>query len=155
MILKDFFGLFRLNSIFFAFLANSPQPLGQFQTHPRARSSGHLHRSTEIGYHIPVLVSSAKMQESEVRSPESEGRHKAAAVRGSPAKAAPAGQAPTPFLPPTPSPLHPPPVTSYPFSQLPTSSRAARQRSDVPHGFAHYRPEPSCTCCTRLVTPES
>jgi len=67
LILKDFFGSFRLNSIFFAFLANSPPPTGRFQTHSRALSSGHLHRSTQIGYHIPVFVSSAKMQESGTR----------------------------------------------------------------------------------------
>jgi hypothetical protein len=68
LILKDFLGSFRLNSIFFAFLANSPPPGGRFQSYPRALSSGPLHRSTKIGYHIPVLVSSAKMQERECRS---------------------------------------------------------------------------------------
>jgi hypothetical protein len=65
LILKDLLGSFRLNSIFFAFLANSAPPAGRSQTHPRALSSGHLHRSTKIGYHITVLVSSAKMQEQE------------------------------------------------------------------------------------------
>ena len=68
LILKDFFGSFRLNSIFFAFLANSPPPAGRFQTHSPALSSGHLHRSTQIGYHIPVFASSAKMQEQECGS---------------------------------------------------------------------------------------
>jgi|GEM_PF-2449662 hypothetical protein len=62
LILKDLLGSFRLNSIFFAFLANSTPPAGRSQTHPRALSSGHPHRSTKIGYHITVLVSSAKMQ---------------------------------------------------------------------------------------------
>ena len=68
LILQDLLGSFRLNSIFFAFLANSPPPGGRFQSYPRALSSGPLHRSTKIGYHIPVLVSSAKMQERECRS---------------------------------------------------------------------------------------
>jgi hypothetical protein len=60
LIPKDLLGSFRLNSIFFAFFTNSLPPAGRFHTHPRALSSGHVHRLTEIGYRIPVRVSSGK-----------------------------------------------------------------------------------------------
>ena len=96
LIPQDLLGSFRLNSIFFAFLANSLPPAGQFQTHPRALSSGRLHKSTYIGYHIPFLVSSGKyrMQDSGFRAEKSEGGQEATALRGSPAREAPTDQAP-------------------------------------------------------------
>jgi|GEM_PF-269995 len=95
-----------------------------------------------VAYHNSGLMSRARMQ-------ESEGWHKAAAVRGSPAKAAPTSQAPAPFLSPTPQSPVPSSCHLKPFLLTPDflAAGATAVILNARHHFPVMRPSEVVKAC--------